>query len=119
VARLVLEDAPAPLPRKRSVPVRPAGELPYDWDMVLAIRRQIDDPDPTWLERLGAIAAETLLLGGGLRSHIPPGHLAELARRIPDSRSETIPAGHLIHRAAPEAFTKAALAFLAPGQRAT
>lgn len=31
VGRLILEDAPAPLPREPSVPTRPDGELPYDW----------------------------------------------------------------------------------------
>ncbi|MEV0405514.1 alpha/beta hydrolase [Actinoallomurus sp. NPDC050550] len=86
--------------------------------MVLAIRRQVDDPDPTWLKRLGEITAETLVLDGGPRSHIRPGQVAELARRIPRSRTETIPVGHLIHRDAPEAFTTAALTFLRAPQTA-
>ncbi|MFD0448849.1 alpha/beta fold hydrolase [Streptomyces indonesiensis] len=38
--------------------------------------------------------------------------VAELARRIPGGHMVTIPVGHLIHRAAPEAFTKAVAAFL-------
>jgi len=116
VGRLILEDVAALLPRKRSVPTRPDGELPYDWEMVLAIRRQIDDPDPAWLERLSQITAETLVIGGGSRSPIPQYRVAELARRIPGARSETIPAGHLIHDAEPEAFTKMALMFLRPGE---
>jgi pimeloyl-ACP methyl ester carboxylesterase len=114
VGRLILEDVPAPLPRKPTVPTRPDGELPYHWEMLLAIRRQIDAPDPTWLEQLSKITADTLVLGGGPRSHIPQDQVAEVARRIPGSRSVTIPAGHLIHDAAPEAFTQAALMFLHP-----
>lgn len=112
VARLILEDVGALLPRERIIPERPDGELPYDWEMVLAIRRQIDDPDPAWLERLGRISAETLVIGGGQRSHIPQDQVAALAGQIPGARLETIAAGHLIHGAEPEAFTRAALTFL-------
>ncbi|MGH3379200.1 MAG: alpha/beta fold hydrolase [Actinoallomurus sp.] len=116
VHRLVLEDVPAPRPRKPAVPVRPDGELPFDWEMVLAVRRQIDAPDPAWLEQLGEITAETLVLGGGPRSHVPQEQIAEVARRIPGGRSLTIPAGHLIHDAEPEAFVRAALRFLRPAE---
>lgn len=112
VRRLVLEDTPAPLPREPALLKRPEGELPFDWDVAPAIRGQVDSPDPAWLERLGGITAETLVLGGGPGSHIPQERVAELARRIPHGRSETIPAGHLIHQAAPEAFTNAVLTFL-------
>jgi pimeloyl-ACP methyl ester carboxylesterase len=112
IGRLVLEDVAAPLPRKRTVPVRPEGELPYDWEMVLAIRKQVDDPDPVWLERLGAITAQTLVIGGGARSPVPQDRIAELARRIPGGRSKTVAAGHLIHGAEPQAFTETALPFL-------
>lgn len=50
VSRLVLEDVPVPRPREKTTPTRPDGELTFDWDMVVAIRRQIDTPDPAWLE---------------------------------------------------------------------
>jgi pimeloyl-ACP methyl ester carboxylesterase len=116
VGRLILEDVAALLPRKRSIPARPAGELPYDWEMVLAIRRQIDDPDPAWLERLGRITAPALVIAGGPQSSIPQDRVAELARRIPGARRETIPAGHLIHAAEPEAFAATALMFLLAGE---
>ena len=112
LGRLILEDVAAPLPRKAGVPARPKGELPYDWEMVLAIRSQIDNPDPAWLEQLNLIRAETLVLGGGPDSHIPQDRVAELARRIPRSRIETIRAGHLIHDTEPAAFTEIALKFL-------
>ena len=109
---LILEDVAAPLPRKAGVPARPDGQLPYDWEMVLAIRGQIDDPDPAWLDRLSQISAETLVLGGGPDSHVDQDRVAELARRIPGARIETIRAGHLIHRTEPAAFTDLALRFL-------
>jgi 3-oxoadipate enol-lactonase len=112
VGRLILEDIGAPLPRTPSVPERPEGELPFDWEMVPAIRRQIDTPDPRWLERLASISAPTLVVAGGPASHIPQERVAELARRIPDCRMETIAAGHLVHATEPDAFTGAALAFL-------
>jgi 3-oxoadipate enol-lactonase len=112
VGRLILEDVGALLPRERISPARPDGELPFDWEMVLAIRGQIEDPDPAWLERLGKITAETLVIGGGPGSHVPQDWVASLARQIPGARLETIAVGHLIHDAAPEAFTRAALAFL-------
>ncbi|MEU6010960.1 alpha/beta hydrolase [Streptomyces sp. NPDC047453] len=112
VGRLVLEDVPVPRPREPTVPARPDGELDFDWETVPAIRRQIDHPDPRWLERLGRITAETLVLAGGPHSHVPQDGIAELARRVPDGSVVTIPVGHLIHAAAPEAFTEAVCGFL-------
>ena len=114
VGRLILEDVAALRPRERAAPDRPAGELPFDWEMVLAIRGQIDNPDPAWLERLGRITARTLVIGGGAGSHVPQDWVADLARRIPGARLETIEAGHQIHDAEPHAFTRAALTFLGP-----
>jgi serine phosphatase RsbU (regulator of sigma subunit) len=55
--------------------------------MVLAVRRQIDQPDPRWLERLSQVTAETLVVAGGPRSHVPQDGVAELARRIPGGKS--------------------------------
>jgi 3-oxoadipate enol-lactonase len=112
VGRLILEDVAALRPRVRGALQRPEGELPYDWEMVLAIRRQIESPSPAWLERLGRITAKTLVIGGGAQSHVPQDWVAELARDIPGARMETIEAGHLIHQAEPEAFTRVALTFL-------
>ena len=112
VSRLVLEDVSVARPREPAIPARPDGDLTFDWEMVLAIRRQIDTPDPRWLERLSQITAETLVLAGGPRSHVPQDGIAELARRVPGGQVVTIPVGHLIHRAAPEAFTEVVSAFL-------
>jgi len=112
VGRLILEDVAALRPRQRGAPERPEGELPFDWEMVLAIRRQIDNPDPGWLDRLGRITAGTLVIAGGAGSHVPQDWVAELARRIPGAGIETIEAGHMIHVTEAEAFTRAALTFL-------
>jgi 3-oxoadipate enol-lactonase len=119
VSRLILEDVAALRPRQRSLPERPAGELPYDWEMVLAIRGQIDNPDPAWLGRLGQITAETLVIGGGAPSYIPQDWVVDLASRISGAQMKTISVGHLIHDADPEAFTRTALEFLNPAQAAT
>ncbi|MFF0381664.1 alpha/beta fold hydrolase [Streptomyces sp. NPDC004286] len=112
VDRLVLEDVGAPYPRPATTPQRPDGELPFDWAMVLAVRRQIDTPPADWVAALGGITARTLVLVGGPPSHIPRESVAELARLIPDARPVTIPVGHLIHREAPEAFLEAVAGFL-------
>ncbi|MER5934034.1 alpha/beta hydrolase [Streptomyces sp. NPDC002054] len=112
VDRLVLEDVPIPRPREQTTPARPDGKLTFDWDMVLAVRRQIDTPDAGWLERLSRITAKTLVVAGGPRSHVSQEGIAELARRVPHGRVVTIPAGHLIHKSEPMEFTKAVLEFL-------
>ena len=117
VSRLVLEDVAALRPRQRGAPERPDGDLPYDWEMVLAIRNQIDNPDPAWLPRLGQITAETLVIGGGPPSSIPQDWVVDLAGQIPGARMETIPVGHLIHHADPEAFTRTAVRFLSEPSR--
>jgi 3-oxoadipate enol-lactonase len=112
VRALILEDIGTIRPRPSAALARPAAELAYDWAMVLAIRRQIDNPDPAWWDRLSQVTAATLVIGGGPASHVPQDQVAELARRIPGARLETIPAGHLVHAAEPAAFTRSALAFL-------
>ncbi|MCH0543049.1 alpha/beta fold hydrolase [Streptomyces sp. MUM 203J] len=115
VRRLVLEDPPAPRPRRPSTPERPAGEPGFDWDMVLAVKSQLDTPDPAWSARLADITAPTLVVAGGPLSHVPQEGLADLARRVPRGRLVTVPAGHLIHRTEPERFSDLAGAFLREG----
>ncbi|MFD9356069.1 alpha/beta fold hydrolase [Streptomyces sp. NPDC060031] len=112
IGRLVLEDAPAPLPREAVPPVRPPGDLDFDWAMVLAVRPQLDRPDPSWLAGLARITSPTLALWGGPTSHIPWSAVAELTDRIPDARTLTVPAGHLIHTTAPADFLAAVEPFL-------
>ncbi|MFB9459214.1 alpha/beta fold hydrolase [Streptomyces antimycoticus] len=112
VARLVLEDVGVPRPRRPTTPAKPEGELTFDWEMVRAIRKQIDTPDPVGWERLARITADTLVVAGGPGSHVPQDGVAELAHRIPGGRMVTIPVGHLIHSADPKAFTEAVSTFL-------
>ncbi|MGA5277462.1 alpha/beta fold hydrolase [Streptomyces cellulosae] len=60
------------------------------------------------------VTADTLVLTGGPTSHVPQDGVAELARRVPRARLLTIPVGHLIHDAAPEAISAVVSAFLTP-----
>lgn len=93
--------------------IRPEGALGYDWAMVEGVEVQFNDPDPAWTGRAGEVRARTLVLGGGAPSHVPQDILAEIAARIPDSASATIPVGHHIHRDRPEEFVATVRDFLA------
>ncbi len=112
VDRLVLEDVPPPYPRDAGLPEPPSGPVQFDWAVVAAVVSQINDPAPEWEARLSEITAPTLLISGGSRSHVPPDQIARMARRIPDSRLVTIPAGHLVHTARPTDFTATLRGFL-------
>jgi hypothetical protein len=74
--------------------------------------------DPAWLEHLGEITAETLVIGGGTQSPVPQDWVTELAGKIPGARMETIEAGHLIHDVDPEAFTRTVRGSLDPSDEA-
>lgn len=123
VTRLVLEDPPVPSAtvRGRSLPawrlalpmlgmlVRRGG---FDPRALSEAVRQLREPDPDWWARLPSIAAPTLVIGGGPRSHIAADGLDALVRALPEARLVTIPAGHRVHTTAPAAFAAAALPFL-------
>jgi 3-oxoadipate enol-lactonase len=109
VGRLIIEDAPPPVPRDRPVPERPDSPLPFDWAVLLAIIEETRHGNPAAWERLKTIAAPTLLIGGGPQSHIPQDSLLQVARLIPDCDLVTIPAGHHIHRALPFDFIEVVL----------
>ena len=114
VRRLILEDVAALRPRERGAPERPEGELPFDWEMVLAIRQADRQPRPG----LAGSARPDHRGDPGHRRRRrqprSPGLGGRAGRRIPGARMETIQAGHLIHVTEPEAFTRAALTFLEP-----
>ncbi|MFJ3836657.1 alpha/beta fold hydrolase [Streptomyces sp. NPDC054904] len=112
VIRLVLEDVPDLRPREPVAPVRPTGELALDRTRVPAGRAGSDRPDPARFEALERITAPTLVVAGGPTSHVPRQGLAELVRRVPDARLQTIAVGHLVHATAPDAFTDAVTTFL-------
>ncbi|MGH3345210.1 MAG: alpha/beta fold hydrolase [Carbonactinosporaceae bacterium] len=112
VDRLVLEDVAPPLPRVRAVPERPAGPLPFDWGVVLAVHEQLADPLPAWWDRVTEITAPTLIIAGGPDSHIPQHQLADAAGRISDCRLVTIAAGHEVHATRPAEFRTEVAGFL-------
>lgn len=124
VARLVLEDPPAPpragapggFSRGRLLLSGLAGGLSprrtFDRHALMSAIAQLREPDPGWWDDLGRIRAPALVLSGGPASHIPPARLAEVAAAIPDGRLVTIPAGHRIHSKALPRFTAAVLEFL-------
>ncbi|MBC9822679.1 alpha/beta fold hydrolase [Terrabacter sp. MAHUQ-38] len=112
VRRLVLEDVPVPHPREPRPPVRPSGELAFDWEAVLQVRAQIDAPDRRWPEVVAAVTAPALVVWGGPSSPMPPAHVAEMATTVADGRLVRIDAGHLVHATEPEAFTRTVRDFL-------
>ena len=118
VGRLILEDVAALRPRERGSPGAAGGGAArstgrWCWP---SGARSTSPTRPGW-DRLGRITAPTLVIGGGAGSHVPQDWVADLARRIPGARLETIEAGHLIHDTEPDAFTRTALAFLGRPRR--
>lgn len=136
VRRLVIEDAPPPPvrgdryrgpglavlpPRSRVLVVAllPALLLrnrmtrQIDVGMVRAVLREFRRPDPGWWSRLPNITAPTLLLYGGLESHVPGRRLEDMTKLIPDSRMVTIEVGHRVHNNDLDTFSAAVLPFLA------
>ncbi|MEW2609976.1 alpha/beta hydrolase [Streptomyces sp. NPDC047880] len=119
VRRLVLEDVPAPFPLDPPRPPaeRPAGDLPYDWAMILATDEQRNTPNPVWWHHMGRITMPTLLIGGGPSSPIPQEQIAALAGLLPGARHITVDAGHLVHETRPREFLAAVEEFLSPADR--
>ncbi|MFJ9638772.1 alpha/beta fold hydrolase [Streptomyces sp. NPDC101178] len=113
IGRLVIEDAPPPLPLDPPRPPaeRPEGELDFDWPVVPDTDAQLNDPDPAGRERLAEITAPTLVIGGGPTSHIDQKQLARMADTIPGGAFVTIKAGHLVHTTRPEEFLAALRSF--------
>jgi pimeloyl-ACP methyl ester carboxylesterase len=89
-----------------------AGVTAADGAVVPAIYGQLNHPDPAWWDRVTEITAPTLIIGGGLDSHIPQDKLEETAARLPHGTLQVIPAGHHVHANRPVEFTAAVLGFL-------
>lgn len=101
VSRLVLEEAPPPVPLDRPDLPQPAEPTPYDWPLVNAVRAQLRSPDPAGWADLEEVRVPVLLVLGGPTSALPQAEMAALAARFPDCRTVTVPVGHDIHTAAP------------------
>ena len=117
VQRLVIEDAapPAGSSNRPEPPPEPPEPVSFDWRVVAPIRRQLNDADPAWWDRLPRITAPTLVVGGGSTSHIPQEELEALSKRIPGCRLVTIEgAGHEVHSARHEQFLTVVEGFLSP-----
>jgi len=113
VTRLVLEDPAPPWPRAARVVARPAGPLPFDWDVTALSNEFTGNPRlAAWRDELRRIAAPALIVAGGPASHVDQDQLASMAALIPDCQLVTIPAGHLVHALRPADFTVALTAFL-------
>lgn len=109
---LVLEDS-APPRDGFPLPPRPAGDLPYDWELAVGVFGQLADPDPAWWTGLSAITAPTLVVAGGSTSHVPQELLTEAAALIPRSRLVTLEgAGHTAHGTQPDRFVAEVTRFL-------
>lgn len=104
IVRLVLEDACPPYARDATVPDRPPGDLPFDWDLVAPLRDELNDPTRRYWPRLKVITASTLVIGGGPRSPVPQHLLAEVVSTVPDADLVTIAVGHMVHDDALDQF---------------
>ena len=105
VHALVVEDvAPPQAQPPRPEPVRPDVELPFDWDVVVAIRAETDAGDAGLWAALENIHVPTLIIAGGPDSTMDQGRLLDAARRLPHGTLKTLEAGHHIQRARPDAY---------------
>jgi pimeloyl-ACP methyl ester carboxylesterase len=113
VDKLVVEEAPAPLPNDppRAVPDPPEHPM-FDWAAVEAVYAQRNQPDPAWWERLARLPLPVLVIAGGAASHLPQEEQRALAARFPAARMVTIDAGHLVHATKPDAFVAEVTEFL-------
>ena len=113
IERLIVEDTPPPFPDKPiEVPSKPSNPLPFDWQVVPSILRQLNEPNPEWWARLTDIIMPTLIIGGG-SSHIPQNKLKEVSELIPNCELVTIEdAGHDVHDVNLPAFLAAVKSFL-------
>lgn len=115
IRRLVLEDAPPPLPVEppREIPDDPGKDFGFDWQVIRDMYRMRNQPDPRWWDDLNNINIPVLLLCGGPSSHIDQNQLMQMANQIPGCAVTTIDAGHDIHSATPAEFGAVVDDFLA------
>lgn len=112
VGLLVVEDVIPPYPRTRPVPSRPDPPPDMDWACVGQIIREVGTEDAVLWDELRTIAAPTLLVAGGARSHIPQDLIADVAGLVPQAELVTVEAGHSVHENAPDDFAGVVLDWL-------
>lgn len=96
--KLIVVDTPPPFPDKlKEIPPEPNQPLPFDWNVVQSILKQLNKPNPEWWGKVPTISTPTLVIGGG-SSNIPQDKLCEVSELIPNCKLVTIDgAGHHVH----------------------
>ena len=112
VSQLIIEDAPPPFPRETPVRERPVGALPFDWDVIVSIAGQVNDPTRRWWPGLRSLPMPVLVIAGGPRSSMPQAELAAAAAAVPDGTMVTLDAGHHVHQAMPQQWAAVVLDWL-------
>jgi len=114
LTRLVLEEAPPPLPivPAREIPEDPGEDFGFDWNVISDLYAQRNHPDPSWWEDLKRIDIPVLVLAGGESSHVDQDEMRDMADWIPNATLVTIEAGHNIHEARPGDFMNVVSEFL-------
>ena len=121
LTRLVLEEAPPPLPSipAREPPPAPEGDPGFDWKAVADLYAQRNNPGPTWWNELEQIEIPVLVVAGGPSSHIDQPKTQEMATRMPKARYVSIDAGHDVHTRKPREFVAVIEDFLSTGTTTT
>ncbi len=86
--------------------------MAFDWVARPAIVEQLNAPDPAWWAEIPQVDAPTLVIAGGMDSHLPQDKIADMAARFPAGRLATIPVGHRVHTVQPAGFGEVVRAFL-------
>ena len=116
LAHLVVEDTPPMRHGARPFRIPPAeapADVPFDWQALLDLTAQFQDPDPAWWDQLSAVTAPVLMIAGGPDSHVPQQTFADALPLLRDARLREIPVGHHVHANAADQFLDVVMPFLA------
>ncbi len=117
VSHLIIEDAPPPFPRTTPVRERPVGDLPFDWDAIVAMAGQVNDPTRRWWPGLRSLPMPVLVIAGGPRSSLPQAEIAAAAAAVPNGTLITLDTGHHVHQTMPTEWATTVLDWLGEGDR--
>ncbi len=90
----------------------PRAVLAFDRSMTRIALEQFREPNPQWWDRLGEIAAPTLMLRGGPGGMVDPDKLERFRAGVPECTVASFDCGHSIHRDRYHEFAAAVLPFL-------